>query len=332
MAIVGAHGSGKTTFVHRFALSMRRHSRSLMDVKLPALVDVEAWTKFALAQGESTVFVFDDMPAQLEKYSSEDQHFLWHFIDDIQWRGYTAVFVLSTEDTTEFIYERPNGDKVLNSTFLVELIRLNSKQYHHTPSRYADYDYLTSTFWSVIEWRWQMYIELGIIFKTTNFGSRTLVNLMEKIPILDTLHPIDYTNLEGRFLSEPSKSFAVLGSIVAEAQSRTEHGGVACLTDDDVTRVIGDVTGLAASLVRPMTFETRRQQALEVAEGLSFDQTTLVEAVEDIYLPMIQMDRPMAVFCVQDRTKRRAPAGRLAKSLFGSGSAILILDYEKILD
>ena len=192
---------------------------------------------------------------------------------------------------------------------------------------FADYDYLTSTFWSVIEWRWQMYIrDSGIIFKTTNFGSRTLVNLMEKIPILDTLHPIDYTNLEGRFLSEPSKSFAVLGSIVAEAQSRTEHGGVACVTDDDVTRVIGDVTGLASSLVRPITFETRRQQALEVAEGLSFDQTTLVEAVEDIYLPMIQMGRPMAVFCVQDRTKRRALAGRLAKSLFGSGSAILILE------
>ena len=67
-ALIGEPGTGKTTLIDRIAASLavsgfHRKGRAMLQVRLPALEDVDAWTKLAMKEPQDTIFVFDDLSA-----------------------------------------------------------------------------------------------------------------------------------------------------------------------------------------------------------------------------------------------------------------------------
>jgi hypothetical protein len=315
IALVGERGTGKTMLVERFAAFFEK--ASILGVMLPALEDVDAWIKVALSGPADTILVFDDLGAQLENYPPAAQEIFRRHIGHLLGRR-AAILVLSPDHASELLKGVGGSQKVFENRVPVSEIAFTS-----TVDDIA----------RLVSWQWKDYVDSDhVVFQTERWSPEELVRVLNLCPVYSDLQPVNYRTLDGLQLSEPTKSLKVLTRAIEMAKA-SASGQVPRVTDEMFDDVIASITGFAIQLLGHGQCDMRSRIVSSVTEGIPLDQNILKQAVEDIYLWRYRTQyRPLAVLCVRDRDKRRVLALRLAEKLLGSEDAVLVLDYEVILD
>jgi hypothetical protein len=171
-----------------------------------------------MQEPDDTILVFDDLSAQLEKHTPAAQELLWRQILDIARRATDKIFVISPEHTSELLKDSRLGSS------RSDLIPGEILEFH-----VAKYSKLKDIEW-LVEWHWRGYVESGqVTFQTNVWSERTLVSVLDLIPVYSDLRPVNYRTLEGLQLSEPTKSLSVLNAVIEKAQA-SARGPVPCVT------------------------------------------------------------------------------------------------------
>lgn len=327
-ALIGEPGTGKTTLIDGVARSplLFSQGRKVLELRLPALDDVDAWTNLVMKEPEDTILVFDDLSVQLEAYSPAAQNRFWGQIAHIAWRQWDLLFVFSPEYAGEFLKDRRHR------TSRSELIPERIKEFH-----IADYSGFDETV-RLVRWQWEEYVESGqATFQTKAWSQYRLVSVLDRIPVYSDLRPVNYRTLEGLQLSEPTKSLSVLKEAV-EMAKLFAHGQVPCVIDSMFDKIVGSITGFpighsrehfdaVVSSIKGERFNLRDKTAPALFDSLE----RLVLRMNPCSLSHV-CDEPAYSLCIEDYIKRRWFAQRLAEKLLGSEDAVLILDYEVIRD
>jgi hypothetical protein len=327
-ALIGEAGTGRSTLIDRVARSplWSQWGREMLQVRLPALDDVDAWTELAMKEPADTIFVFDDLSVQLEAYAPSAQKLLWTKIEQItRWR-HDSLFVFSPEHADEILLQRTRR----GGTSRCRLISGELREYlisdHSKPEDIE----------SLVRWQWNEYAETGQInFQTEHWNDYRFVSVLNRIPVYSDLRPVNYETLEGLQLSEPTKSLTVLKEVVEKAKASAQ-GQVPCVSDRMFDEVIGRITGLPVGHGKDH-FDSLVSGITEGEHFTQMDKQGPYDWFEQLVLRMNlpwfpYSDRPGYALCIADHEKRRRFARRLAEQLLGSKEAVLILDYDVILD
>jgi hypothetical protein len=327
-ALIGEPGTGKSVLIDRVAawLLCFPEKRAMLRVRLPALEDIEAWTKLAMKEPEDTIFVFDDLTDQLENVSQATKRLLWKQISHVTWRRLDSIVVLSSDHANEILKRR------YYSISRAECVSGEIHEFHVA-------DHLNSnSIMEVVRQKWRSYVESGQVeFQTSDWSVSTLVSILDRIPVHSDLRPVNYQTLEGSYLTEPSKSLSVLNAVIEKAKA-SARGQVACVTDATFDETVGNITGF------PMGHRTERVDRLmtSISESQGLSQEGKTRSAEFAQLLSLRMDlcsicyslssEPAFSLCIEDYKKRREFARIAAKELLGSEDAVLLMDYEVISD
>ena len=290
--------------------------------------NVDAWTKLAMKEPEDIIFVFDDLSAQLEHYTRAAQTLLWRQIAHITWRRRDTVFVFSPEHAGELLTKSRRG------TSCSEVIPGDIHTFYIADySKPADIE-------RVVRREWKNYAKSRqIIFQTKEWSDYRLVHALDVIPVYSNLRPVNYRTLEGLQLSEPKKSLSVLNAVIEKAKE-SARGHVPCVSDSMFDEVVGSVTGFPIGHGKDH-FDS---VVSGVTEGQCFNQrgkpgpANVPDIFEQLVIRVNLLslrffsDEPAHALCIGDHEKRRRFSHRLAEKLLGSKEAVLIMDYESILD
>jgi hypothetical protein len=158
--------------------------------------------------------------------------------------------------------------------------------------------------------------------------------------VYSDLRPVNYRTLEGWQLSEPKKSLSVLNAVVEKAKTFA-RGQVPCVSDSLFDEIVGSITGFPIGRGKDH-FDSAISS---LNEGQRFNQKGKPgPAAFDIFEQLILRMHPLSLsrrvyreepgysLCIGDHEKRRWLACRLAETLIGSKDAVLVIDYEVILD
>ena len=262
--LIGDIGTGKTTLVNRLQSVGPRPTKFLL-VRLPEPDDLEEWGRIARTRSEDSVLIIDDFldqlvdrsPGEIQTYTRSIQHL--SSVDRVR-----ILLVLTTDQADDFISTLGDTQLLLNEMF-VRVLRVNPDA--------ASIENIVSHYW-----RWYEK-SANVKWDTTTWDAHSLVSTLNRVPIFSELKPVNYLDLQGTPLAQPTKSLCFMSAVIKNAQ--TDSYGNVIVTDEVFRNTLKAITGFSTLLMKPENIiSAANTVASEIAEHVPFDVNDILRALE----------------------------------------------------